>query len=221
MFHFNGSCILFIFSVQGSHPSLQQHQTYECELPPSCLSTMASQASLLALDNPLPKSSLAKVTNASDASQPINDVSHEIQIRYKLAPPTLRTMCTISRSPTRRDVLQKACFATEFRSFPIKQAEKGFLGEINDHTGIPYPIKESPSQPWHKAFLLVQIDLQCRGWPSKISANTRKELHQERGRIYALLDRVLRCLIDILGERRDGRGVSVALDVLRSVKSGV
>lgn len=114
-----------------------------------------------------------------------------------------------------------ACFATEFRSFPIKQTERAFFRHVNDHTAIPYPITESISQPWHKVFLLVQVDLQQQGWPNKLSAAARKELHQERGRIYGLLDRVLRCITDVLGDRQDGRGVSVALDVLRSVKSGV
>lgn len=107
------------------------------------------------------------------------------------------------------------------RSFPIKQAERGFFRDINDHSAIPYPVAEAASQPWHKVFLLAQIDLERSGWPAKISADARKHLHQERDRIYALLDRVLRCLVDILGYRRDGRGVSAALDVLRSVKAGV
>jgi hypothetical protein len=133
--------------------------------------------------------------------------SHEIQIRYKLAATTYRNLCSISQSPSRQDVLQKACFATEFQSFPIKQTERGFFREINNHTGIPYPLKDNISHPWQKVFLLTQIDLQHRGWPARISAAVRKELYQERGRIYVLLDRVLRCLIDVLGARQDGRGV--------------
>jgi ATP-dependent DNA helicase HFM1/MER3 len=39
--------------------------------------------------------------------------------------------------------------------------------------------------------------------------------------MYKLLDRVLRCLADILGERADGRGVQTALEVLRSVTARV
>lgn len=54
-----------------------------------------------------------------------------------------------------------------------------------------------------------------------MSGATRKELQGERKKVYDVLNQVLRCVIDILGERRDGRGVSVALDVLRSVKAGV
>ncbi|POR30914.1 ATP-dependent DNA helicase MER3 [Tolypocladium paradoxum] len=152
---------------------------------------------------------------------PIGPDLHEIQLRYKLAPPTFKTLCTISNSPDRRLVLLKACQATELRSFPMKQTDRGFFREINDHTAIPYPIRETISEPWHKAFLLVQIDLQRTGWPNKISAKARKELLQERSRIYLLLDRAIRCLVDIFGQRRDGRSVSVALDVLRSIKAGV
>ncbi|PNY25555.1 ATP-dependent DNA helicase MER3 [Tolypocladium capitatum] len=159
--------------------------------------------------------------DTSSNAPPIGPDLHEIQLRYRLALPTFRTLCTISNSPDRRLVLHKACQAAEFRSFPIKQADRGFFREINHHTAIPYPISENISEPWHKAFLLVQIDLQQTGWPNKISAKARKDLHQERGRIYILLDRVLRCLVDIFGQRRDGRGVGVALDVLRSIKAGV
>ncbi|KND88199.1 ATP-dependent DNA helicase MER3 [Tolypocladium ophioglossoides CBS 100239] len=160
-------------------------------------------------------------TSTSSNAPSIGPDLHEIQLRYKLAPPTFKTLCTISNSPDRRVVLHKACQATEFRSFPIKQADRGFFREINNHTAIPYPISENISEPWHKAFLLVQIDLQRTWWPNKISAKARKDLLQERGRIYILLDCVLRCLVDIFGQRRDGRGVSVALDVLRSIKAGI
>ncbi|KJK81822.1 hypothetical protein H634G_03085 [Metarhizium anisopliae BRIP 53293] len=146
---------------------------------------------------------------------------HEVQLRYKLSSVTMKALCSISQAPDRRQVLYKSCLASEFRSFPLKQAEKNLFREINDHTAIPYTIKEAITQPWHKVFLLIQIDLLRTGWPNKISGAARKELYQERGRIYALLDRTLRCLTDILGLRRDGRGVNVVLDVLRSVKSGV
>ncbi|PHH88039.1 hypothetical protein CDD83_8064 [Cordyceps sp. RAO-2017] len=146
---------------------------------------------------------------------------HDIQLRYKVAAPTFKTLCMMPRSPDRREVLHRACMAIEFRSFPMRQAERAFFREINDHSPIPYPVRENVSEPWHKVFLLVQVDLQKMGWPKKISADTRRSLHQERGRIYTLLDRLLRCVADILGQRRDGRGVNVALDVLRSVDAGV
>ncbi|KAL6902769.1 Sec63 Brl domain-containing protein [Trichoderma evansii] len=146
---------------------------------------------------------------------------NEIRLRYQLSLPTLRSLSTIEKTPDRRKVLQTACLAAEFRSFPIKPEEKNLLREINDHTGIPYPIIGNATEPWHKVLLLVQIDLLRGGWPNKISANARKELLRESCRIYVVLDRVLRCLADILGEREDGRGVTVTLDVLRSVKAKV
>jgi ATP-dependent DNA helicase HFM1/MER3 len=145
----------------------------------------------------------------------------EIRLRYQLSLPTIRSLSTIEKAPDRRKVLQTACLAAEFRSFPIRPEEKNLLREINDHTGIPYLIAGLVSEPWHKVFLLVQIDLLRGGWPNKISANGRKELMRESCRIYVVLDRVLRCLADILGEREDGRGVTVTLDVLRSVKAKV
>lgn len=146
---------------------------------------------------------------------------NEIRLRYQLSLPTLRSLSTIEKAPDRRTVLQTACLAAEFRSFPIKQAEKSLFRDINDHTGIPYPVTGSVGEPWHKVFLLVQIDLLRGGWPKKISAAGRQELLKESHRIYVVLDRVLRCLADIFGVREDGRGVTVTLDVLRSVKARV
>lgn len=144
-----------------------------------------------------------------------------IRLRYKLATPTYETLCGIQQRPERRSVLQTACLATEFQTFPIKAAERTFLCTINDHTGIPYRLTEAISEPWHKVFLLVQIDLSRQQWPAKLSQTARKELYSERGRIYSALDKVIRCVVDILGSRGDGRGVSVALDVLRSVHAQI
>lgn len=170
----------------------------------------------------IPQSTSSRnMTGPSKSTGDQSQISPDLQLRYKLAPPTFKTLLTIPAKPDHRAVLEKACFATEFRSFPLKQAEKAFFRDVNDNSPIPYIVRETVTQPWHKVFLLVQIDLQNTGWPNKISAAARKELLQERGRIYSVLDHVLRCLVDILGQRHDGRGVTVALDILRSVKAGV
>lgn len=133
----------------------------------------------------------------------------------------MRTLLTIKEKPDRRAVLEKACFATEFRSFPIRDMERPFFRHINDHTPIPFMVRETVCQPQHKVFLLAQIDLQTTGWPNKLSAAARKQLQQEKCKIYPVLERVLRCLGDILGSRSDGAGLAVGLEVLRSIKSGV
>ncbi|KAM0348931.1 hypothetical protein ACHAPU_003865 [Fusarium lateritium] len=148
-------------------------------------------------------------------------IRHEIQLRYEVAASTFKLLCEIKRNPSASDILRKACSATEFNSFPINKGETAFFRAINDSTGIPYQVKEFISQPWHKVFLLIQVDLLKTGWPNKLSGPARQNIHKELGRMYKLLDRVLRCLVDILGERSDGKGVRTALDVLRSVKAGV
>ncbi|UNI18190.1 DNA helicase [Purpureocillium takamizusanense] len=145
----------------------------------------------------------------------------QIRLRYRLATPTFATLCTISKAPDRGQVLQKACLATELRSFPLRRGEKGLFREVNDHLPIPYPIKENLSEPWHKAFLLVQLRLQCIPWPNKLAVEARHQLYGERKRMDSIIETALRCIVDILGSRRDGRGVGVALDVLRSVMAGV
>ncbi|RDA86649.1 hypothetical protein CP532_5034 [Ophiocordyceps camponoti-leonardi (nom. inval.)] len=150
---------------------------------------------------------------------------HAIQLRHKVAVPTFRTLTEISPCPDRREVLHRACQAIEFRSFPMRQTERAFFRHINDHLPIAYPLPATATatiaEPWHKAFLLVQVEVQRLGWPPKLSAEARRLLLQDRPRIYQLLDRFLRCIVDVLGHRRHGRGVAVALDVLRSVKAGV
>ncbi len=147
--------------------------------------------------------------------------SDDIRRRYQLAIPTFETLSRIQARPERGQVLRTACLATEFQTFPIKATERTFLRTVNDHTGIPYHLTEPITEPWHKVFLLIQIDLSRQPWPAKLSQSARKELYSERGRIYKVLDKVLRCVADILGSCGDGRGVSVTLDVLRSVHAGV
>ncbi|RGP75671.1 hypothetical protein FLONG3_5648 [Fusarium longipes] len=158
---------------------------------------------------------------ASNSQSPTSQPSHEIQIRYQLAASTFKALCETKSNPDVFAVLKKACSATEFNSFPIQKHETAFFRAINENTGIPFPIPEFVSKPWHKVILLVQIDLTKTAWPNKLKGAARKELYQELGRIYKLLDRVLRCLADILGERRDGRGLQAVLEVLRSVMAGV
>ncbi|KAK0385209.1 hypothetical protein NLU13_7686 [Sarocladium strictum] len=151
---------------------------------------------------------------------PSDTVWREIQLRYKLAPPSFKNLLAIHSTPSRQDVLRQACYCTEFATFPFSPADKPFFREVNDHCPIPYRIPQPLEHSWQKVFLLVQIDLARCGWPNKLSAVARKELHSERGRIYKVLDQVLRCLVDILGQKLDGSGVVTALDVLRSVTAG-
>ncbi|KAH7312253.1 meiotic helicase [Stachybotrys elegans] len=159
----------------------------------------------------------AEETRASTEAS-ITPALHDIQLRYSISTATVRTLST-ANVKTRQEVLQTVCNAAEFRTFPIKQQERAFFRSISEHSAIPYPVAGTVSQPWHKAFLLIQIDMQGEGWPNKLSAKARQELLQEGGKIYTLTDRVLRCLIDTLGHRGDGRGLRIALDVLRSVKA--
>lgn len=149
------------------------------------------------------------------------DVSDEIRTRYRLAVPTFANICKISPRPDRRAIFKAAIDAAEFQSFTIRAGERAWLRHVNEHTNIPYPIKEPITEPWQKVSLLVQIDLSGQPWPSKLSQSSRKELHGDGKRVYRILDQVLRCIIDLLGHRGDGRGVSVGLDVLRSVHAKV
>lgn len=168
-------------------------------------------------------SSASPIAQAVPQSEPVSESTEwrDVQLRYKLAPSSFKNLLAIRRAPSRQDVLRQACFCTELSAFPLNPGDRGFFRQVNDHSPIPYRITETLTQPWHKVFLIVQIDLARCGWPNKLSGPARKELHSERGRIYRVLDQVLRCLVDILGQRLDGTGVVSALDVLRSVKANV
>ncbi|KAM0740958.1 hypothetical protein ACQRIT_003815 [Beauveria bassiana] len=145
----------------------------------------------------------------------------EIRTRYQLAPPTFANICKIAPRPERSAIFQTACTAIELRTLTIRPAERAWLRYVNEHTGIPYPISEPVAEPWHKASLVVQIDLSGQPWPAKLTQAARKELHSDLGRIYRVFDQVLRCIIDVLGHRGDGRGVCAGLDVLRSLHAKV
>lgn len=149
------------------------------------------------------------------------DTLDEIRTRYHLAPPTFASICKIGTQPERSTIFQTTCTAIELQTFAIRPAERNWLRYINEHTCIPYPIREPVTEPWHKASLLVQIDLSGQQWPPNITQATRKELHGDLKRIHRVFDQVLRCIIDVLGHRGDGRGVSVGLDVLRSLHATV
>ncbi|KAI9896674.1 hypothetical protein N3K66_008846 [Trichothecium roseum] len=178
-------------------------------------------------------STSTSTTGAMSKPEAAASRTHDLQLRYKLSSATLRNIDTVARGPDRRAVLEKACSATvELRSFPMRDSERAFFRHINDHTNIPYPLLREgasttgavaavPSEPWHKVFLLVQADLSGTAWPNKISGEGRRRMLQERGRMYGVLGRSLRCLVDVMGRGRDGRGVAVGLDVLRSVAAGV
>lgn len=163
----------------------------------------------------------ASPIHSSEVSITNDEILHEIQLRYKISAPSFNTVRSISLQPDRHQVLETVCHAFEFRSFPLTSLEAPFFRYINEHTGIPYHLKEPVRDPWHKVFLLAQLELSQIPWPSKISVEGRKQLYQEKGKLYGLLDRMLRCMIDFMGYRNDGRGVTVGLDVLRSIKSVV
>lgn len=157
---------------------------------------------------------------ATSKTSPMNALD-EIRTRYRLAQPTFTNICKIGPQPERSAVFQTACTAIELQTFSIRPAERAWLRHVNEHTNIPYPIREPVTEPWHKASLLVQMDLSGQPWPAKLTQAARKELHGDRLRIHRVLDQVLRCLVDVLGHRGDGRGVSVGLDVLRSLHAKV
>lgn len=149
------------------------------------------------------------------------DALDHIRTRYQLATPTFASISQVPPNPDRSSIFKTACRAIEFRTFPIRSAERAWLRYINEHTGIPYSITEPLTDPWHKVSLMVQIDLSGQGWPAKLTQGARKDLLGDASRIYKILDQVLRCVIDVLGHREDGRGVRVGLDVLRSVHARV
>jgi len=75
--------------------------------------------------------------------------------------------------------------------------------------------------PWHKVYLLVQIALSGEEWPANLKAERRKELAREKNQVFGVVKRVLRCIIDMMGIRKDAVGLRHGLEILRSIEAGV
>ncbi|CAI4217450.1 unnamed protein product, partial [Parascedosporium putredinis] len=99
--------------------------------------------------------------------------------------------------------------------------ERTFFKDINLSKDVRWPLATgSPVMSWEKVFLLAQMQLSGGEWPSTLHKARRKELMAEKKDIFKVLNRIVRCTIDIVGSKKDGEGTSCGLELLRCLEAG-
>jgi hypothetical protein len=184
-------------------------------------------ASQMAVHGRDPGTSQSLLPPRSATTEPLPQEYHAIQIKYKLSALTLQAVRSALPHPPLNLLLQRASTATEFRCHVIKPHERAFFHDLNKpmsnaHCGIRWPVGEStPTQPWHKVFLLAQLTLAHGDWPHKLKAKARVDLLSEKGRIMKVLLLILRAAVEVACVAEDGAAVLAALALTRAVASSV
>lgn len=100
--------------------------------------------------------------------------------------------------------------------------ERGFFKNINSSGKIRWPVAaSSPGSSWEKVYLLVQMQLTGSGEWGNIGKNRRRELLNQKKDVFARVNKVVRCVIDMMGLRKDAVGLENGLAVLRALEAGV
>ena len=156
----------------------------------------------------------------SDVSVP--DEYYHIPDRYGVSPQTLAHVLKLPDAPSERDILASASSSHELRACVMYADEKSFFKGINFSGKIRWPVPASaPSASWEKVYLLVQMQLSGSGEWGRVGKNQRRELMNQKKDVFARVNKVVRCVIDVLGLRRDGVGLDNGLTILRALEAGV
>ncbi|KAM0331318.1 hypothetical protein ACHAQA_002988 [Verticillium albo-atrum] len=108
-------------------------------------------------------------------------------------------------------------------SHPLLPAEKALFSTLNGKPTTVWPIAVStPTEPWHKAFLIAQNHPSGRSWLyiSRIATKDRNNLSTEQAQMTPLIRRILRCAADLAALHHDGVTVRHALELSRSIAAG-
>jgi hypothetical protein len=207
--------------VQPSHQTDLPSSRIEKEVSNNSEDKMPSPTGTRTLDS---NSRLSSSSIPRPKTQPepalISPGHRSIMLKYSISRDTLESLKKLSEFPPLNIVLQAVCTASELTSFPMKPAERHLFAEINRHPLIDWPIKESISKPWHKAFLHVQLTLTGAEYPAKLSGKGIKELMREKPRIFKVLRCVLCAAVELMSLSHDGVGVKNALMLLRCIAAG-
>jgi len=176
-------------------------------------------------NNGLAKGNGPSSSSPSSATSDRNNIPDEfvpLRHRYALTPETLANLLMLPSQPSQRTLLEAASQAPELRRHSMLAEERAFFRAINGSKNVRWPVAAgSPVAAWQKAFLLVQMQLSGGEWPGKINKGRRRELVSEKKEIFKVLNRIVRCVIDVMGLKRDGVGVGNGLDILRALEAGV
>lgn len=107
--------------------------------------------------------------------------------------------------------------AKEFYDVRLRGGEKKLFKEINNASGIKYPIKVDIALPAHKRSLIIQAELGGVDFPADEQyVKHRKQYHQDRTVIFSQINRLIRCVIDCQIFLEDAVTTRHALELARS-----
>lgn len=153
---------------------------------------------------------------------PIPERYEHLPDRYELSAPTVSHILKLPDAPSERDILASASSAPELRICTMYADERGYFKNINSSGKIRWPVPaSSPSSSWEKVYLLIQTQLTGSGDWGGISKSRRRELMNQKKDVFARVNKVVRCVIEMMGVRKDAAGLENGLAVLRALEAGV
>src|SRR5271155_1658426 len=112
--------------------------------------------------------------------------------------------------------------AAEFRDVRLKSGEKALYKELNNDSGIKFPVKVDIALPAHKVFLLIQTELGGSDYPSTDSLKKHKSQYQiDKTMVFSHINRLIRCVIDCQLHLKDAVSTRYALEIGRSLAARV
>lgn len=112
--------------------------------------------------------------------------------------------------------------ANEFQEIRLKAPEKKLFKELNQRSGIKYPIKVDLAQSAHKRSLIVQAELGGVEFPADEQfAKLKRQYQMERTILFSHLHRLVNCVIDCQIHLKDAVAARHALELGRSFSAKV
>lgn len=157
---------------------------------------------------------------SSDASTP--EGHGHLPDRYNISTQAVAHILKLPSAPSERDILASASSSPELRVCTMYADERGFFKSINSSGKIRWLVAaSSPGSSWEKVYLLVQMQLAGSGEWGNIGKNQRRELMNQKKDVFERVNKVVRCVIDIMGLRKDAVGLENGLAILRALEAGV
>ena len=104
----------------------------------------------------------------------------------------------------------------------MRSFEKKLYKELNNSSGIKFPIQVDLAMHAHKRSLLIQSELGGVEFPGDEQyAKHRRTFQTEKGIMFSNVHRLVRCVIDTQVHLQDAIGARHALELARSLSAGV
>ncbi|CAG8932589.1 unnamed protein product [Penicillium salamii] len=146
----------------------------------------------------------------------------EAMARYYIRFETMKALLSLKSKATLHETLNAISLASEFHEVRLKANEKALYREINRDAGIRFPINVDLALPAHKVSLLIQSELGAIEFPD--AEGLRKHnftFNQDKGIVFAHVNRLIRCLIDCQIARSDSTSICSSLELARSLGAKV